>query len=1258
MTRRLGPSIFVTVNVACVLAVAMGLTMPTPASATTTLTLTAPVDGATVGGPGGPLAVWQLASVPPETTQVNIFLDQTLADRQTWEAFPGFGLTKGYIPDANGTHTFHLEVYAGATLLGSTVPITILIDNEWPVSLPVVSLTSPAPNASLSGIITLSANATDTASGVQWVAFYADGGVALGKTSTAPYTVNFDTTLLPDGRYHVMAQVMDKVGWENYSDTVIVTLTNGLATKTEWSKVIGGMNMFGPNQQEDIGDLAVNPQDGGLLVTGYAGYPATNFGGSTITGNASYMYLAKYDELGIYQWLKQFGYNQMEMRGRAVGLDASGNILLTANGGFSQYQFPQLDFGCGPVAEPPGGTNFQLVIAKLSPTGACLWSKASGVGDNPPADFAIAGWRIAADPGGNVIVGGQYSSGTFGGGTGPDFGGGPLPTARVSNEQGFLVKYSPTGVHLWSKGLGEFSATDTQQTGGVWILDVAVDAQGNVYATGAFAGGRVDFGGTILTAAPEPQIGDGDSFLAKYSPTGALVWVKQFVGGIGPDSGTGVAVDAGGNAYVTGSFSGSVNVSGQLFTSLGSRDIFAASFSPGGSLRWARAWGGTGQERGAHVTIAPDGHLLMSLAFEESLDTGGAGVVTKTGVLSLSDVLVMQLDALNGATLNARTYGGTSSDQAPRLASDRASRPVLGGRLTSAFSVAGENQQPHSGIRLTANGANSNGGDMLLVNMAIGGFFGDTNPPQVGCSITPMVSGTVTGTIQISAAASDNVGVTRVEFFKDSDATPFYTGTTLSSQTSFNTFLIPNGLHTFKVTAYDAANNKATAALSVMVNNVDVAPTVTITQPAPGAILSGITGVSATITDSDATGVERAEFYVDGTLKATDTTSPYYVNWDTRTAVNGDHTLLVKAYDTATIPNIGISSPVTVTVTNNHAPTVNAGPDQSMTLPAAANLDGTVTDDGLPSGGTLTTTWSKFSGPGTVTFGNSALVDTTASFSTSGSYSLKLLASDGSLSASDYVTVTVNPVPIVTYTLTLATAGTGSGTVTKNPDQASYAPGTVVTLTAAPAVSSLFSGWSGALTGAVNPTTLTMDANKSVTATFTLKTFTLTASAGTGGTISPSGAVIVPYGGSQTFTIAPASGYQIASVLVNGVNQGAISTYTFSNVTANHTISASFSLLPTTDTTAPTVNLTTPANGALVPKNTTITLEASATDNVGVTKVEFYVNGRLKGTDLSSPYTYPWQTPGKAGKSATLQAKAYDAAGNVGRSALVTVTAQ
>ena len=92
----------------------------------------------------------------------------------------------------------------------------------------------------------------------------------------------------------------------------------------------------------------------------------------------------------------------------------------------------------------------------------------------------------------------------------------------------------------------------------------------------------------------------------------------------------------------------------------------------------------------------------------------------------------------------------------------------------------------------------------------------------------------------------------------------------------------------------------------------------------------------------------------------------------------------------------------------NQPPGVDAGPDQAVTLPAAASLDGTVTDDGLPNPpGAVTTTWSQVSGPGTVTFANPNAVDTTASFSGAGTYVLRLTANDGGAGASDTVTVTV-----------------------------------------------------------------------------------------------------------------------------------------------------------------------------------------------------------------------------------------------------------
>jgi PKD repeat protein len=96
----------------------------------------------------------------------------------------------------------------------------------------------------------------------------------------------------------------------------------------------------------------------------------------------------------------------------------------------------------------------------------------------------------------------------------------------------------------------------------------------------------------------------------------------------------------------------------------------------------------------------------------------------------------------------------------------------------------------------------------------------------------------------------------------------------------------------------------------------------------------------------------------------------------------------------------------------NVAPVVNAGPDQVITLPAAATLNGTAADDGLPLPATLTGVWTAGSRPGPVTFQDATAMNTQASFTIPGVYVLQLSASDGRLSGADSMMVTVRPDPL------------------------------------------------------------------------------------------------------------------------------------------------------------------------------------------------------------------------------------------------------
>ncbi|HEU4764426.1 MAG TPA: LamG-like jellyroll fold domain-containing protein, partial [Candidatus Eisenbacteria bacterium] len=164
-----------------------------------------------------------------------------------------------------------------------------------------------------------------------------------------------------------------------------------------------------------------------------------------------------------------------------------------------------------------------------------------------------------------------------------------------------------------------------------------------------------------------------------------------------------------------------------------------------------------------------------------------------------------------------------------------------------------------------------------------------------------------------------------------------------------------------------------------------------------------------------------------------------------------------------------------------------------------------------------------------------------------------------------------------TYTLATAVTPAGGGAVTRNPDQASYTEGTGVEVTAVPSTGYHFVSWTGDLTGSTNPQTIAMDANKSVTANFAIDTFTITATAGPGGSVSPLGEVTVNYGADQAFTITPDVGHHLVDVEVDGSSIGAIAAYTFGTVTAAHTIEATFAV----DTY--TITATAGAGGSISP---------------------------------------------------------------------------
>src|SRR5207302_517979 len=143
---------------------------------------------------------------------------------------------------------------------------------------------------------------------------------------------------------------------------------------------------------------------------------------------------------------------------------------------------------------------------------------------------------------------------------------------------------------------------------------------------------------------------------------------------------------------------------------------------------------------------------------------------------------------------------------------------------------------------------------------------------------SPVANSTVSGTVTVTALASDNIGVTNVLFYVDGIL--IATKTAAPWSFSWNSAQAATGPHTLSVVAYDAAGNNGGSAITVFVAAAaDTAPpTAAITSPVNNSTVAGI--VTVTATASDNIGVTRLEFSVDGSLAATKTAPPWTFSWN------------------------------------------------------------------------------------------------------------------------------------------------------------------------------------------------------------------------------------------------------------------------------------------------------------------------------------------------------------------------------------------
>jgi len=360
-----------------------------------------------------------------------------------------------------------------------------------------------------------------------------------------------------------------------------------------WSRGIGG-------SQDDWGKAVALDSSGGILIIGWSGSGAVDFGGGPV--NLVSAYFARYSPDGVYQWARPLGTTIAD--GSAIQTDSGGNIVV---GGFFTGS---CDFGGGPIASVQTGDAF---LAKYTSAGGYLWAVRAG----GSAAYGTLVSQIAVDHSDQIVMTGfTTGAGDMGGVSFPGFGGNDI----------FLVKYSATGAPLWSRSFGG-SGRDRGK-------GIAIDSLNNIVMTGHIGDNATLGNGTLA---------GGGIFLSKHSPAGVTVWSENFPPAAGfavsYENGNGVAVDGADKIVITGATAGDVNLGGGVLPMAPgdyNDGTYLAEYTSTGSHIWSARFANLippnspALNSGKAIEIDAAGRVIVFGQFSDSVDLGN-GALTNPG---------------------------------------------------------------------------------------------------------------------------------------------------------------------------------------------------------------------------------------------------------------------------------------------------------------------------------------------------------------------------------------------------------------------------------------------------------------------------------------------------------------------------------------------------------------------------------------------------------------------------------------------------
>lgn len=361
------------------------------------------------------------------------------------------------------------------------------------------------------------------------------------------------------------------------------------------------------------------------------------------------------------------GVNRTEIdMARAVAIGSNGDVYTTG------YFAKTIDANATAAVLPltsAGSTD--IFVTKHNRSGQLIFSFRLG------STLADQGKSIAVDNSNNV-----YVAGTFSGTVNFDPSATPNPGAVLTALVGqdiFISKYNSSGQWIFTKQIAG-SSTDV-------LNKLVLDKDGNLLVAGAFAG-TTDFDPDPVATYSRTSLGNYDAFIAKYSPTGSLLFAHQ-IGGTGYDEAFGAGTNTLGEIYLCGTFSSTVDFNPsstitQNITVTGgsSRDAFFAKFTVAGNLLFAHGIGSTSADQANEIISDRADNVVVAGHFFNTIDLNPDPVASNNFTSVGSNDLFIAWYTNTGVYIRAIKTGGNGLDEPRAINYDDGNNIIVAGRFS------------------------------------------------------------------------------------------------------------------------------------------------------------------------------------------------------------------------------------------------------------------------------------------------------------------------------------------------------------------------------------------------------------------------------------------------------------------------------------------------------------------------------------------------------------------------------------------------